>query len=490
MEQLTAIDLLQRLEERAVSSLELVRNSLMQIERTNPRLNAFIAVHAELASEQARASDQKRAKGESLGPLEGLPIAVKDILCTQGIKTTCGSRMLAEFVPPYDATVIARLKMAGAILIGKTNMDEFAMGASTETSAWGVTHNPWNVERTPGGSSGGAAVCVAADQVPLSLGTDTGGSIRQPAAFCGVSGLKPTYGRVSRFGLIAFASSLDQVGPLARDVSSLAILLQAIAGHDPRDSTSLDARVPDYRAATRTNIRSWKIGVVHQDQLEQVDPSIRDAVHSAANEFRREGCQIQEVRLPHAKYWVPCYYVIAPCEASSNLSRYDGAHYGFREEVSGKDSPHGPLVGTYCRSRGRGFAAEVKRRIMLGTHALSSGYRDAYYLKALRVRRLIREDYDAAFQQVDVLLGPTTPTTAYRIGERIDDPVQMYLGDLFTVGANLAGVPALSVPAGFGSDGLPVGIQFHAPPLQEEKLLAMGAAWQRATDWHQRRPSL
>ncbi len=485
-----ARQLLALLQSKQVSAVDVANASLARIEATNSQLNAYVTVAAETALAAARQIDERRARGDSLGMLAGLPIAVKDLVCTQGLRTTCGSRMLSTFVPPYDATITRKLKAADAVIVGKTNMDEFAMGGSTETSVWGAGHNPWDLQRTQGGSSGGAAACVAAQTVPLSIGSDTGGSIRQPASFCGITGLKPTYGRISRYGLVAFASSLDQLGPMTWDVGDLALLLQVIAGFDPLDSTSIDAPVPDYLACLDQPMRGKKIGVVHRDQLADLDPAVAKAVHEAMEVYRQAGAELIDIDLPHAKYWVPTYYLIAPSEASSNLSRYAGAHYGHRDEVSAKEAGgRGPLVATYCRSRDHGFGAEVKRRIMIGTYALSAGYKDAYYVKALQVRRLIRNDFDAAFKKVDLLLGPTTPTPAFKLGEKLSDPIQMYLGDLFTVGANLAGLPALSIPGGISAQGLPVGIQLQAPPLAEERLLAAGAAFQRATQWHTRRPA-
>ena len=492
-----------------VSAEDLVRRSLDAIGRTDSSLGAFTHVNADGAIEAARQIDAKRSRGEDMGPLAGIPVAVKDVICTRDMPTTCSSRMLRGFVPPYDATVVRRLRDADAVLIGKTNMDEFAMGASTETSASGVTRNPWSTDRTPGGSSGGAAACVAAGNVPLSLGSDTGGSIRQPAAFCGITGLKPTYGRVSRYGLVAFASSLDQIGPMACSVEDVARLLYPIAGFDPHDSTSLDRPVPDFsKAMLSPELRGLRVGVL-RDGLDQegVSPAIRTAVENAIAEFTAAGAEIVEVRLPHSPYWVPTYYVIAPCEASSNLSRYDGAHYGNRAdggnranggnraelkshaESDAADAGEGPLVSMYRRSREEGFGSEVKRRIMIGTYALSAGYVGKFYNQALKVRRLIRDDYDAAFAQADLLLGPVTPTPAFRLGEKLDDPIQMYLCDLFTVGANLAGIPALSLPAGLDPDGLPLGIQLQAPPLEESRLLAAGHAFQSLTDHHRKRPT-
>ncbi len=487
----SASQLLEKLRSREVSAVEVAQTAIDKIEAGNGQVGVFItSCRADEALTQAREIDARRVKGETLGQLAGIPVAVKDVLCTAGLRTTCASHMLSNYVPPYDATVVKQLRTADALIIGKTNMDEFAMGGSTETGYFGVTRNPWNLQCTPGGSSGGAAACVAAQFAPLSLGTDTGGSIRQPAAFCGVTGLKPTYGRVSRFGLVAFASSLDQVGPMAWDVKDVALLLQHIAAFDPNDSTSLDAPTPDYQEALKKSIKGMRIGIVHRDQWgASVDRAIVRALEMAIEVYRNAGATIHEVDLPHAPYWVPTYYVIAPCEASSNLSRYEGAHYGFRAEVgAGEAGKQGPLIATYCRSRAQGFGDEVKRRIMIGTYALSAGYRDAYYVKALQVRRLIRNDYDRAFQQVDLLLGPTTPSAAFGIGEKIDDPLQMYLCDLFTVGANLAGLPAMSLPAGFSDRGLPLGIQLQAPPLEEARLLTAGSVYQQATDWHLKRP--
>ncbi|MEO1525395.1 MAG: Asp-tRNA(Asn)/Glu-tRNA(Gln) amidotransferase subunit GatA [Planctomycetota bacterium] len=466
-----------------VTAVEVAEATLRAIEASQEHHNAYTHVDREAAFAAAQAVDAKRASGQTLGPLAGVPVAVKDVLCTKDMPTTCSSEMLRGFKAPYDATVVEKLRAADAILVGKTNMDEFAMGASTETSAFGLTRNPWDRERTPGGSSGGAAVAVAAGTVPLSLGSDTGGSIRQPASFCGVTGLKPTYGRVSRYGLVAFASSLDQVGPMAWSADECALLLQAIAGYEARDSTSLDREVPDYVAATESkDLRGLRIGILRESlSSEGLDPSVVAAVEESIKVFESLGAETIEVDLPHREYWVPTYYVIAPSEASSNLSRYDGAHYGHRADES-------DLVSMYCKSRSEGFGAEVKRRIMVGSYALSEGYADAYYNKALKVRRLIRGDYDAAFSQCDLLLGPVTPTPAFKLGDKVDDPIQMYLCDLFTVGANLAGVPAISLPGGF--DGaLPIGIQLQAPALEESRLLFAGSAFQSVTDHHTKRPA-
>jgi aspartyl-tRNA(Asn)/glutamyl-tRNA(Gln) amidotransferase subunit A len=488
----SALEILRLQSTGEASAVEIAEQALASIQASEPTINAFTHFNCDLAMASAQAVDAKRRAGQPLGPLAGVPIAVKDVLCTRDMPTTCSSNMLRNFRPPYDATVIEKLRQADAVIVGKTNMDEFAMGASTETSAFGVTRNPWDPLRTPGGSSGGATACVAARNVPLSLGSDTGGSIRQPAGFCGVTGLKPTYGRVSRYGLVAFASSLDQVGPIAWSVADVALLLQVIAGYDPRDSTSLNLAVPDYSAALQSSdLRGLRVGVLRDAlQTDGLDPEVRDAVIKAMAVLEDAGAELVDVNLPHSEYWVPTYYVIAPSEASSNLSRYDGAHYGHRAtDIDARQVEElGPLVATYCRSRGEGFGAEVKRRIMVGTYALSEGYADQYYNQALKARRLIKADYDAAFSQADLLLGPVSPTPAFSLGEKIDDPIQMYLCDLFTVGANLAGVPAMSLPAGLNSQGLPVAVQLQAPALEETRLLFVGAAFQAATDHHRHRP--
>ncbi|HEC36451.1 MAG TPA: Asp-tRNA(Asn)/Glu-tRNA(Gln) amidotransferase subunit GatA, partial [Anaerolineae bacterium] len=416
-------------------------------------------------------------------PLQGIPLAVKDVLCTAGVPTTCGSRILEDFVPPYDATAVARLKAARAVLLGKTNTDEFAMGSSTENSAFFPTRNPWDLSRVPGGSSGGSAAAVAAGECLGALGTDTGGSVRQPAAFCGVVGLKPTYGRVSRYGLVAFASSLDQVGVLAKDVTDTAILLGVIAGHDPLDSTSVDASVPDYTAALTGDIRGVRIGVPREYFIPGMQPEVEAAVRAALDQLADLGAEVIEVSLPHTDYALPAYYLIAPAEASANLARYDGVRYGLRVEQP-------TLEATYEATRGQGFGPEVKRRIMLGTYALSAGYYDAYYLKAQKVRTLIKQDFDRAFERVDVIVAPTTPTTAFRLGEKVDDPIQMYLSDVFTLAANLAGICGVSLPCGFDGEGLPIGMQVMGPAFGEETILRVAHAYEQATQWHKRRPPL
>jgi aspartyl-tRNA(Asn)/glutamyl-tRNA(Gln) amidotransferase subunit A len=464
---------------KQISSVELTRYFLARIERLNPALNALITLTAEQALLQAEAADRRRAAGEQ-GRLLGIPLIHKDIFCTDGVRTSCGSRMLDNFIAPYDATVVARLKAAGAVMLGKANMDEFAMGSSNETSFYGPVKNPWDTTKVPGGSSGGSAAATAARLAPFATGTDTGGSIRQPAALTGVTGVKPTYGRVSRYGMIAFASSLDQAGVLARSVEDAAIVLQAMAGFDPRDSTSIDTPVPDYCAALDAPLTGLKIGLLREffDGLEARNTAL---IHDALKIYRSLGAQTVEVSLPHLPLSVPTYYVVAPAECSSNLSRFDGVRFGYRCEAP-KD-----LSDLYKRSRGEGFGAEVKRRIMTGTYVLSAGYFDAYYLQAQKVRRLITDDFRAAFEQVDLLIGPTTPTPAFAIGAKIDDPITMYLNDIYTIGANLAGLPGLSLPCGF-VEGLPMGLQLIGPHFSEAKLLNAAHRFQQATDWHNQLP--
>ncbi|MEZ6129481.1 MAG: Asp-tRNA(Asn)/Glu-tRNA(Gln) amidotransferase subunit GatA [Planctomycetaceae bacterium] len=461
--------LLDWLERGTMTSRELTENCLARIEEQNPTLNAFVSVNAEAALAQADAVDARRAAGQPIGLLQGLPVGIKDNMCQTGTLTTCGSRMLHHFRPPYDAHVVERLLAEDGIIIGKCNMDEFAMGSSTESSVAGVTRNPHNPDHSAGGSSGGSAAAVAASMVPLALGSDTGGSIRQPASFCGVVGMKPTYGRVSRYGLVAFASSLDQIGPFAKDVTGATLLLQAIAGHDTRDSTSVNSAVPDYIAAMKQPLTGLKIGIVDEHYGEGLDQEVAESVRNAIAKLEAAGATVRKVELPHAKYSVATYYLIAPSEASSNLARYDGIHYGYRSENF--DPKADGLVDLYCRSRGEGFGAEVKRRIMLGTYALSAGYYDAYYLRALKVRRRIREDYDKAFADVDVIAGPVAPTPAFKLGYQSDDPLAMYLADIYTISANLAGIPGISIPCGTSSSGLPIGIQLQAPAFEETRLL-------------------
>lgn len=480
----TAAELLDRLSHGEITSESLTQAFLQSIRQREPKVQAFLLVDEAAALEQARAFDQRRQRGQVLGALAGLPIAVKDVLCTKGLRTTCGSKILQNFVPPYDAHVIERLKQADAVLLGKTNMDEFAMGSSTENSAYQVTRNPWDPTRIPGGSSGGSAAAVAACEIPLALGSDTGGSVRQPASLCGVVGLKPSYGRVSRFGLVAYASSLDQVGTLTHDVADAALLLEVIAGHDSRDSTSVNQPVPAYRQTLDQPVRPLTIGVPREYFGEGLDAEVAASVRSALKVYEEQGATIEDVSLPHSKYAIGAYYLIATAEASSNLARYDGVHFGHRA------AKFANLIDMYSRSRGEGFGAEVKRRIMLGTYALSSGYKDAYYLKALKVRRLIRNDFDRAFADCDVIMGPASPTAAFPIGERTADPLQMYLIDIYTISCNLAGIAGISVPCGFTKSGLPIGLQILAPPLEEGKLLRVARMHENATEWHTRRASL
>ncbi len=471
-----------------LSSEELTRAILERIHRLDPRIRAYLRLVPEEALAQAKEADARLSRWRKEGGpppprLMGIPLAVKDILCTCGIPTTCGSRILENFVPPYDATAVERLKAQGAVILGKTNTDEFAMGSSTENSAYFTTRNPWDLSRVPGGSSGGSAAAVAADMALGALGSDTGGSVRQPAGLCGVVGLKPTYGRVSRWGLVAFASSLDQVGPIAKDVRDCAILLQAIAGHDPRDSTSVDAPVPDYLAALEGGIRGLRIGVPKEYFVEGVQTGVADAVRAALRVLEDLGATLVEVSLPRTEYALPAYYLIAPAEASANLARYDGVKYGLSVRESAD------VWDMIRQTRGQGFGPEVKRRIMLGTYALSAGYYDAYYLRAQKTRTLIRQDFDRAFQQVDVLACPVSPTVAFRIGERAEDPLQMYLSDVFTLACSLAGVCGISVPCGF-ADGLPVGLQIIGNVFDEPTVLRVAYAYEQATDWHTRKPKL
>lgn len=463
------------------SAEEIAREYLERLTQLEPQLKSFITVTEELALQQAKAVDARIRAGEAIGPLAGIPLAVKDNLCTQGIRTTCASRMLEGFIPPYESTVTARLAAAGMVTVGKTNLDEFAMGSSTENSAFQRTANPWDLTRVPGGSSGGSAAAVAADQAVVALGSDTGGSIRQPAAFCGVVGLKPTYGLVSRYGLVAFASSLDQVGPFGRTVEDVALLLQGIAGHDPMDSTSLKVDIPDYSQALIPDIKGFKIGVIRDLLGEGCGEETRAAVQAAIQHLQELGAEILEIDCPSFRYGLATYYIIAPSEASANLARYDGVKYGLRE-------PADSLLAMYGKTRAHGFGPEVKRRIMIGTYALSSGYYDAYYLKAQKVRTLIKQDFLKAFEKVDVLVSPTTPTPAFKLGER-EDPLSMYLCDLMTIPVNLAGLPGLSLPCGF-ADGLPIGLQIVGNALQESKVLRVAYAYEQSTDWHKRRPPL
>lgn len=488
----TAVSLLREMNAGTITAEEVARAYLDRADRREGRIHAFLHRDAERTLDEARAVDRKRRAGEPLGKLAGVPIALKDVLCTKGVPTTCASRMLRGFRPPYNATVIERLIGADAVPVGKTNMDEFAMGSSTENSAFGPTRNPWDVDRIPGGSSGGSAAAVAADFAPISLGSDTGGSIRQPAALCGIVGLKPTYGRVSRYGLIAFASSLDQIGPFSHDLADTALLLEVIAGKDPRDATSVDEPVPAYLANLDRKPESLRIGLVREFFGEGLDPEVEAAVREAVRVYEAAGATVKEVSLPHSKYGAPAYYLVAPAECSSNLARYDGTIFGHRaEDIDAgfaEDDRTPPLLRMMMASRAEGFGAEVKRRIMLGTFALSAGYADQYYNKALQVRRLIRNDFDAAFGEVDVLLGPTTPTAAFKLGEKTTDPLAMYLSDIYTITTNLAGIPGISIPCGLTQAGLPIGLQLIAPAFAEDNLLRTARVFESATDWHTRRP--
>ena len=472
-----------RVRRRETSSVELVRAALDRIAAVEPAVGAFLTVTDAEALGAAEAIDRRIAAGEDPGPLAGVPMGIKDIICTAGVRTTAGSRILERFVPAYDATVTARLKRAGAVIVGKLNCDEFAMGSSTENSALGTTRNPWDGNRVPGGSSGGSGAAVAAGECQAALGTDTGGSVRLPAAFCGVVGLKPTYGRVSRYGVIAYASSLDQVGPLARDVADTALMLEAIAGHDPADSTASPRPVPSYLAALEQGVRGLRLGLPREYFVEGMQPEVEAGVRAAVRELERLGAIVEPVSLPHTEYAIATYYLIATAEASSNLARYDGIRYGLRV-------PADSLGAMYEASRAAGFGTEVKRRIMLGTYALSAGYYDAYYLKAQQVRTLIRRDFEQVFQRCEALVTPVAPTTAFRLGEKIADPLTMYLSDIFTISVNLAGLPGLALPCGFDASGLPIGLQVIGRPFDEETVLRIGAAYEQATDWHRRRASL
>jgi aspartyl-tRNA(Asn)/glutamyl-tRNA(Gln) amidotransferase subunit A len=482
--ELTIHEAAELLRRREISAVELTRAHLERIEALDKTLHAFITLTPDLALQQAEAADRRFAAGEAVSPLTGIPLAIKDVICTNGVRTTCGSHILESFVPPYDATVMQRLNAAGSVMLGKTNMDEFAMGSSTENSAFFPTRNPWDTERVPGGSSGGSAVAVAASEALASLGSDTGGSIRQPGALCNVTALKPSYGRVSRYGLVAFASSLDQIGPFARDARDAALLFQAIAGTDPLDSTAVNVPVPDYTAALTGDLKGLRVGIPEEYWIEGTEPGVVASVRAAIETLRELGAEVGEVSLPHTRYGVAAYYIIAPAEASANLARYDGIKYGYSERGKAED-----LLDVYKLTRQHGFGPEVKRRIMIGTYALSSGYYDAYYLRAEKTRTLIRQDFDRAFERFDVLVSPVSPTVAFKIGAKVDDPYQMYLSDVFTIPANLAGICGLSMPGPF-SEGLPVGVQLLGAPFKEDVLLRVADAYQRVTDFHRRRPAL
>jgi aspartyl-tRNA(Asn)/glutamyl-tRNA(Gln) amidotransferase subunit A len=469
------------------SAVEITQEALDKIQALEPKLHSFLHVTAQQALEQARAVDAKIAAGEEIPMLAGIPIGIKDNMCTKGIPTTCASRILENFVPPYESTVTQKLFDAGAVMVGKTNLDEFAMGSSTESSAYQVTANPWDLARVPGGSSGGSAAAVAGGECVVSIGSDTGGSIRQPASFCGVVGMKPTYGLVSRYGLVAYASSLDQIGPFGRTVEDAAILLRAIAGYDPKDSTSLKVEIPDYAASLRPDLKArgkMRIGVITETFGEGLDSVVEQAVTKAIDQLQALGAEIHIISCPRFRYGLPSYYIIAPSEASANLARYDGVKYGLRTPDADN------LLSMYTRTRAIGFGAEVKRRIMIGTYALSAGYYDAYYLKAQKVRTLIKQDFEDAFKKVDVLVTPTAPTTAFKAGEKTKDPLSMYLNDLMTIPVNLAGLPGISVPCGFDDNNLPIGLQLIGKVLREDQLFQVAYAYEQSTDWHLHQPQL
>jgi len=484
LHQLTIHEAHELLKQREISSTELTKSVLKRVAEIEGKVHACVTIVEDIALKEAEKVDNYIKTTHEITPLTGIPALIKDVICTRGIRTTCSSKMLENFVPPYDATVIEKLKAQKAIIIGKTNMDEFAMGSSTEHSAFFPTHNPWDLSRVPGGSSGGSAAAVAADETTYALGSDTGGSVRQPAGFCSVVGLKPTYGRVSRFGLVAFASSLDQIGPITKDVTDCALVLNAIAGHDSRDSTSVPHPVPDYTQQLIPDIKGLRIGIPVEYLLEDMQSEVRAALDAAIDKLRALGAEIDwEVSLPHTKYALTAYYILAPSEASANLARYDGVRYGFSERDAGN------VIETTEKTRQFGFGPEVKRRIMLGTYALSAGYYDAYYLKAQKVRTLIKQEFDRAFEKYDALVTPTSPIVPFKLGEKLEDPMQMYLSDVCTLPVNIAGIPAISIPAGF-ADNLPIGMQIMGKPFSEEILLHIAFAYEQATDWHKRKPPL
>jgi len=484
LHQLTIHEAHKLLEQRKISSTELTRSVLKRIAHVEGKIHACVTIIEDVALQEAEKVDNYIRTTREISPLTGIPTLIKDVICTKGIRTTCSSKMLENFVPPYDATVIEKLKGQKAIIVGKANMDEFAMGSSTEHSAFLPTHNPWDLSRVPGGSSGGSAAAVAADETIYALGSDTGGSVRQPAALCSVVGLKPTYGRVSRFGLVAFASSLDQIGPLTKDVTDCALVMNAIAGYDPRDSTSVPCPVPDYTRQLVPDIRGLRIGIPREYLVEGMQNEVREALQLAIGKLQELGAAIDwEVSLPHTRYALAVYYILAPSEASANLARYDGVKYGFSDQDASN------VIETTERTRQSGFGAEVKRRIMLGTYALSAGYYDAYYVKAQKVRTLIKREFDRAFEKYDALVAPTSPVVPFKLGERLEDPMQMYLSDICTLPMNIAGIPAISVPAGFVND-LPIGMQIIGRPFSEEMLLRIAFAYEQATDWHKRKPKI
>jgi aspartyl-tRNA(Asn)/glutamyl-tRNA(Gln) amidotransferase subunit A len=481
---LTIHELHDMLKKGGTTSRAVTESVLSRIKAVDGKVKSYLTVTADRALARAEQADRDLKAGTAKSPLFGVPVAIKDNMCTEGITTTCASKILANYVPPYDATVIARLRQSGYVMVGKPNMDEFAMGSSTENSAFFVTKNPWDLERIPGGSSGGSAAAVAAGECIAALGSDTGGSIRQPAACCGVVGLKPTYGRVSRYGLVAFASSLDQIGPITKDVTDAAIMMNVIAGHDPLDSTSANVPVPDFTRALAKDVKGLKVGIPKEYFIEGMDPEVEKAVRQAVKVLEGLGATIVDVSLPHTGYAVATYYILATSEASSNLARYDGVKYGFRAEGA-KD-----LLDLYLKSRSQGFGAEVKRRIMLGTYALSAGYYDAYYKKGQQVRTLIKRDFEEAFRAADVIVTPTAPTAAFKIGEKTTDPLQMYLSDIFTISVNLAGIPGISVPCGFTGANLPIGLQILGKHFDEEMVLRAAYAYEQATEWHKKRPKI
>ncbi|MDZ8033390.1 MULTISPECIES: Asp-tRNA(Asn)/Glu-tRNA(Gln) amidotransferase subunit GatA [unclassified Nostoc] len=480
-------ELHQQLVKKERSAVEITQEALERIQALEPKLHSFLCVTADRALEQAGAVDAKIAAGEEIGLLAGIPVGIKDNMCTKGIPTTCASRILENFVPPYESTATQKLADAGAVMVGKTNLDEFAMGSSTENSAYQVTANPWDLSRVPGGSSGGSAAAVAAQECVVALGSDTGGSIRQPASFCGVVGMKPTYGLVSRYGLVAYASSLDQIGPFGNTVEDAAILLGAIAGYDPKDSTSLKVPIPNYAASLKPNFKprgQLRIGIIKETFGEGLDSVVEQAVTKAVDQLQSLGAEIHIISCPRFRYGLPTYYIIAPSEASANLARYDGVKYGYRAPDADN------LLSMYTRTRAAGFGTEVKRRIMIGTYALSAGYYDAYYLKAQKVRTLIKQDFEKAFGAVDVLVCPTSPTTAFKAGEKTTDPLSMYLNDLMTIPVNLAGLPSLSLPCGFDDQGLPIGLQLIGNVLREDQLFQVAYAYEQSTTWHLRKPQI
>jgi aspartyl-tRNA(Asn)/glutamyl-tRNA(Gln) amidotransferase subunit A len=477
-------ELHQQLVNKERTAVEITQAVLKQIETVEPKVKAFLSVTADQALATAKEVDAKIAAGEAIGILEGIPMGIKDNLCTKGIKTTCASQILANFVPPYESTVTQKLKDAGAVFVGKTNLDEFAMGGSTENSSFQTTANPWDLERVPGGSSGGSAAAVAAGECVVSLGSDTGGSIRQPASFCGVVGVKPTYGLVSRFGLVAFGSSLDQIGPFARNVEDSAILLREIAGHDRNDATSLKVDIPDYTQYLQPKLKKGlKVGIIKETFGEGLDPTVAEKIQQAIATLTKLGAEVKEISCPRFRYGIAAYYIIAPSEASANLARYDAVRYGLRQESDN-------LLEMYTNTRAAGFGAEVKRRIMIGTYVLSAGYYDAYYLKAQKVRTLIKQDFERAFEEVDVLVSPTAPTTAFKAGDKTTDPLSMYLLDLMTIPVNLAGLPGMSIPCGFDNQGLPIGLQLISNVLREDLLFHTAYAYEQATEWHKQQPKI